>query len=56
VFVETAYVLAYSVMMLHTDAHSPNVKNKMTKQDWLANNRGIDGERDLPKEYLEGMR
>lgn len=29
---DVAYVLAYSVVMLNTDAHNPQVKNKMTKQ------------------------
>eukprot|EP00698_Gefionella_okellyi_P024701 TRINITY_DN878_c0_g1_i2.p1 TRINITY_DN878_c0_g1~~TRINITY_DN878_c0_g1_i2.p1 ORF type:complete len:1588 (+),score=410.80 TRINITY_DN878_c0_g1_i2:68-4831(+) len=52
---DTAYVLAYSMMMLHTDAHSPNVKNKMSKAAWLANNQGIDNDKDLPKEYLEDL-
>ena len=27
---DTAYVLAYSVIMLNTDAHNPGVKNKVT--------------------------
>ncbi len=29
---DVAYVLAYSVILLNTDAHNPQVKNKMTKQ------------------------
>ena len=29
---DVAYVLAYSVVMLNTDAHNPQVKTKMTKQ------------------------
>lgn len=28
---DVAYVLAYSVIMLNTDLHNPQVKNKMTK-------------------------
>ena len=28
---DVAYVLAYSVILLNTDAHNPGVKNKMTK-------------------------
>ena len=28
---DVAYVLAYSVVMLNTDAHNPQVKNKMSK-------------------------
>ncbi|KAJ1978064.1 guanine nucleotide exchange protein for ADP-robosylation factor [Dimargaris xerosporica] len=49
---DTAYVLAYSVIMLNTDAHSPQVKHRMTKQDFVKNNRGIDENADLPEEYL----
>ena len=29
---DVGYVLAYSVILLNTDAHNPQVKNKMTKQ------------------------
>ncbi len=29
---DVAYVLAYSVILLNTDAHNPQVKNKMSKQ------------------------
>lgn len=29
---DVAYVLAYSVIMLNTDAHNPGVKNKMSKE------------------------
>ncbi|XP_071922663.1 brefeldin A-inhibited guanine nucleotide-exchange protein 1-like isoform X2 [Coffea arabica] len=49
---DTAYVLAYSVIMLNTDAHNTMVKDKMTKADFIRNNRGIDGGKDLPEEYL----
>lgn len=47
-----AYVLAYSVIMLNTDAHNPMVKNKMGLEDFLRNNRGIDDGGDLPREFL----
>ncbi|GAV81823.1 Sec7 domain-containing protein/DUF1981 domain-containing protein/Sec7_N domain-containing protein [Cephalotus follicularis] len=49
---DTAYVLAYSVILLNTDAHNSMVKNKMTKADFIRNNRGIDDGKDLPEEYL----
>lgn len=49
---DTAYVLAYSVIMLNTDAHNNMVKDKMTKADFIRNNRGIDDGKDLPEEYL----
>ncbi|CEP17156.1 hypothetical protein [Parasitella parasitica] len=50
---ETAYVLAYSVIMLNTDLHSPHVKRRMTLEDFIKNNRGIDDGADIPREILE---
>ena len=41
--------------MLNTDAHSPQVKNRMTKQGFLANNRGINDGQDLPEEFLDSI-
>ncbi|MBW0468147.1 hypothetical protein O181_007862 [Austropuccinia psidii MF-1] len=52
---ETAYVLAFSIIMLNTDAHSPQVKNRMTKKEFLRNNRGINQGSDLPEEYLSAL-
>ncbi|MED6170939.1 Brefeldin A-inhibited guanine nucleotide-exchange protein 2 [Stylosanthes scabra] len=52
---ETAYVLAYSVILLNTDAHNPMVKNKMSVEDFIRNNRGIDDGKDLPQEYLRSL-
>ncbi|XP_047319822.1 brefeldin A-inhibited guanine nucleotide-exchange protein 1-like [Impatiens glandulifera] len=52
---DTAYVLAYSVIMLNTDAHNNMVKEKMTKADFIRNNRGINDGKDLPEEYLGAL-
>lgn len=52
---DTAYVLAYSVIMLNTDAHNNMVKDKMSKADFIRNNRGIDDGKDLPEEYLGAL-
>lgn len=49
---DTAYVLAYSIIMLTTDLHSPQVKSKMSKEQYIAMNRGINDSKDLPEEYL----
>ncbi|KAG9092656.1 guanine nucleotide exchange protein for ADP-robosylation factor [Ceratobasidium sp. 370] len=49
---DPAYVLAYSVIMLNTDAYNPQVKKRMTKQDFIKNNRGINDGGDLPEEML----
>jgi brefeldin A-inhibited guanine nucleotide-exchange protein len=49
---DTAYVLAYSVIMLNTDQHNAQVKRKMSKPDFLKNNRGIDGGKDISEIFL----
>ena len=49
---DTAYVLAYSIIMLTTDLHSSRVKEKMTKEQFIKNNKGINDSEDLPNEYL----
>ena len=49
---DTAYVLAYSVILLNTDLHSTKVARRMTKDDFIKNNRGINDDADLPDEYL----
>lgn len=38
--------------MLTTDLHSPQVKNKMTKEQYIKLNRRISDNEDLPEEYL----
>lgn len=53
---DTAYVLSYSVIMLNTDQHSSKMKQKrMTVEDFIKNNRGINDNADLPDEYLTGI-
>ncbi|MCO5556103.1 hypothetical protein L7F22_009647 [Adiantum nelumboides] len=52
---DTAYVFAYSVVMLNTDAHNPQVKHRMTLQDFIKNNSGIDDGKNLADEYLAGV-
>ncbi|CAA7259735.1 unnamed protein product [Cyclocybe aegerita] len=49
---ECGYVLAYSVILLNTDAHNPQVKKRMTKPDFVKNNRGINNGEDLPEDLL----
>lgn len=49
---DTVYVLGFSIIMLTTDLHSPQVKNKMTKEQYIKLNRRISDNEDLPEEYL----
>lgn len=52
---DAALVLSYSLIMLNTDQHNIRVKNKMTEEDFIRNNRRINGGLDLPREYLSEM-
>lgn len=50
---DTAYVLAYAVIMLNTDAHNPMVWPKMSKSDFVRMNARSDDEECAPRELLE---
>ncbi|KAI9020592.1 hypothetical protein DFJ74DRAFT_633871 [Hyaloraphidium curvatum] len=52
---DTAYTLAYSVIMLNVDQHSAKVKNKMDKAAFIRNNRGINSGADLPEHLLSSI-
>ncbi|KAF4746441.1 Brefeldin A-inhibited guanine nucleotide-exchange protein 1, partial [Perkinsus olseni] len=50
---DCAYILSFSLIMLNTDLHSSQVKNKMSLDDFKRNNRGINDGADVPSEHLE---
>ncbi|KAL2555467.1 HOPM interactor 7 [Forsythia ovata] len=50
---DTAYILAYAVIMLNTDAHNPMVWPKMSKSEFIRINAGNDAEECAPQELLE---
>ena len=52
---DTAYVLAYSLIMLNTDAHSAQIKKKMTQEEFVKMNKGINDSGDLPQAFLEKL-
>ena len=41
--------------MLNTDLHNPQVKKKMSKEEFLKNNRGINEGENLPSDFLEDL-
>lgn len=49
---DTPYILAYSVILLNTDLHSAQIKKRMTPEEFINNNRGINDKTDLPREFL----
>lgn len=52
---DTAYVLAYAVIMLNTDAHNPIVWPKMSKSDFIRMNAMNDAEDCAPTDLLEDI-
>ncbi|RCH92537.1 GDP/GTP exchange factor for ARF, partial [Rhizopus stolonifer] len=52
--VEAAEVLAYSVIMLNTDQHNPQVRrqSRMSLEQYVRNVSGVNNNGDFPKEYL----
>ena len=54
---DAAYVFAYAVIMLNTDAHNPQIKaqNRMTKPQFFRNTSGINDGADIPEEVVSGI-
>ena len=47
--------LCYSIIMLNTDAHNKKVKKKMTEEEFIKNNRGINNGKDFDKDVLSNI-
>ena len=54
---DVCFILAFSLIMLNTDLHNDKIKveKKMTKEQFVSNNRGINGGKDVPRSLLESM-
>lgn len=51
----TVFILLFSTIMLNTDLHNKNMKKKMTLEEFIRNNRGINEGEDLPRQFLEDL-
>ena len=51
------FVLAFAIIMLNTDLHTPNMKpeRRMTSDDFVKNLRGVDDCGDVDREMLLGI-
>ncbi|KAJ2661764.1 GDP/GTP exchange factor for ARF [Coemansia sp. RSA 1199] len=49
---DAAFILAFAVVMLNTDQHSPQVKVRMKYEDFARNLRGVNDGRDFRTEFL----
>ncbi|XP_068661771.1 ARF guanine-nucleotide exchange factor GNL2-like [Aristolochia californica] len=52
---DAVFILCYSLIMLNTDQHNPQVKKKMTEEEFIKNNRAINEGKDLPRDYLSEL-
>lgn len=52
---DAVYVLCYAVIMLNVDQHKPEIKVKMTQDEFVNNLRGINNNADLPRDFLESI-
>jgi len=54
---DTVFVLAFAIIMLNTDLHTPNLKpeRRMKLEDFIKNLRGIDDCGDIDKDLLVGI-
>lgn len=50
---DAVFVLSYSIILLNTDLHNPNIKAHMTIDDYKRNLRGVYNKKDFPAWYLE---
>ena len=58
---DAVHILTFSVIMLNTDLHNPQNKKRMTLEEFIRNNRGINENKvtkkseDIPKELLTSI-
>lgn len=52
---DAVYVLAYSIIMLNTDLHNPQVTRRMTTADYQRNLRGVNDGADFDQAYLAAI-
>ncbi|EDO16822.1 hypothetical protein Kpol_1056p23 [Vanderwaltozyma polyspora DSM 70294] len=50
---DSVFVLSYSIIMLNTDLHNPQVKEHMSFEDYSSNLRGCYNSNDFPHWYLD---
>jgi hypothetical protein len=49
---DSVMILAYAIIMLTTNLHSANVKEKMKKHEFIKQNRGVNGDANFPGDFL----
>ncbi|EJF65717.1 Sec7-domain-containing protein [Dichomitus squalens LYAD-421 SS1] len=52
---DAVYVLAFSIIMLNTDQHSPQIRKRMTLEDYKRNLKGVNEGADFTPEFLSNI-
>jgi len=52
---DTCFILSFSIIMLNTALHNPNAKMKITSEQFVKQNKGINSGRDLPADMLDAI-
>jgi len=52
---DTCFILSFSIIMLNTALHNPNSKMKISAEQFIKQNKGINSGRDLPPDMLEAI-
>jgi len=52
---DTCFILSFSIIMLNTALHNPNAKMKITVEQFIKQNRGINSGKDLPADMQEAI-
>ncbi|THV07859.1 Sec7-domain-containing protein [Dendrothele bispora CBS 962.96] len=52
---DAVYVLAYSIIMLNTDLHNPQIRKRMSFEEYQRNLRGVNDGSDFEPEFLQNI-
>ncbi|TFK54814.1 Sec7-domain-containing protein [Heliocybe sulcata] len=52
---DAVYVLAFSIIMLNTDQHNPQIRKRMTFEDYTRNLRGVNDGADFSPEFMRNI-
>ena len=52
---DTCFILSFSIIMLNTALHNPNSKMKITSEQFIKQNKGINSGKDLAADMLDAI-
>jgi len=52
---DTCFILSFSIIMLNTALHNPNAKMKITGEQFIRQNKGINNSKDLDPDMLDAI-